>query len=201
MTLIGLDFDNTLVHYDKLFHQLAVEKGLIPESLSVDKTAIRNYLRSKDQEQDFTLLQGQVYGLRILEAEPAEGVLESLMTLKELGVSMVLVSHKTKVPFKGPPYDLRKAALDWLSKYGFFSSSGIGWSTSQVYFEDTKASKVSRICSLECTHYVDDLPEILSLLPVNVTRILYDPNHAHTTEQFRKISYWGALKAIISNDI
>ena len=29
MTLLGLDFDNTLVRYDKLFHQLAVEKGLI----------------------------------------------------------------------------------------------------------------------------------------------------------------------------
>ena len=29
MTLLGLDFDNTLVRYDKLFHQLAVEKGLL----------------------------------------------------------------------------------------------------------------------------------------------------------------------------
>ena len=29
MTLLGLDFDNTLVRYDKLFHKLAKEKGLI----------------------------------------------------------------------------------------------------------------------------------------------------------------------------
>ena len=30
MTLLGLDFDNTLVRYDKLFHKIALEKGLIP---------------------------------------------------------------------------------------------------------------------------------------------------------------------------
>jgi len=49
MTLLGLDFDNTLVRYDTLFHQLALEKGLIKDSLPVDKTAIRDYLRSQGQ--------------------------------------------------------------------------------------------------------------------------------------------------------
>ena len=73
MTLLGLDFDNTLVRYDKLFHQLALEKGLIKKSLPTDKTAIRDYLRSQGQDEQFTLLQGEVYGLRILEAEPAKG--------------------------------------------------------------------------------------------------------------------------------
>ena len=33
MTLLGLDFDNTLVCYDKLFHKLALEKGLIDKSI------------------------------------------------------------------------------------------------------------------------------------------------------------------------
>ena len=28
--LIGVDFDNTIVCYDKLFHQLALERSLIP---------------------------------------------------------------------------------------------------------------------------------------------------------------------------
>ena len=94
MTLLGLDFDNTLVRYDKLFHQLALEKKLIDKSLPAEKTLIRDYLRSQGQDEQFC--QGEVYGLRILEAEPAKGVLESLMGLKELDVPMVLVSHKTK---------------------------------------------------------------------------------------------------------
>ena len=117
MTLLGLDFDNTLVRYDKLFHQLALEKGLIEKSLPADKTAIRNYLRSQGQDEQFTLLQGEVYGLRILEAEPAEGMLKALAELHKRGIPMVLVSHKTTTPYKGPAYDLHQAALSWLNKY------------------------------------------------------------------------------------
>ena len=122
MTLLGLDFDNTLVRYDKLFHQLALEKGLIEESLPADKTAIRDYLRSQGQDEQFTLLQGEVYGLRILEAEPAEGMLKALGELHQRGIPMVLVSHKTRTPYKGPAYDLHQAAWSWLEKHGFFSS-------------------------------------------------------------------------------
>ena len=65
MTLLGLDFDNTLVRYDKLFHQLAVEKKLIKETFPCDKIAIRNFLRNEGKDENFTLLQGEVYGLRI----------------------------------------------------------------------------------------------------------------------------------------
>ena len=94
--LLGLDFDNTLVSYDKLFHKLAIEKGIIDEHFLIDKIAIRNHLRESGRDELFTLLQGEVYGLRILEAEPAEGMVEALCKLRERGIEMVLVSHKTK---------------------------------------------------------------------------------------------------------
>ena len=35
---------------------------------------------------------------------------------------MVLISHKAKTPFLGPPYDLHKAAIDWLTEYNFFEN-------------------------------------------------------------------------------
>ena len=82
MTLLGLDFDNTLVCYDDLFHQLALEKDLIPDNISADKIVIRDYLRGQGRDEDFTLLQGEVYGLRILDAKPAEGMLNALKDLK-----------------------------------------------------------------------------------------------------------------------
>ena len=44
MTLLGLDFDNTIVRYDNLFHKLAIEKGLIEQSVPRDKKAIRDYI-------------------------------------------------------------------------------------------------------------------------------------------------------------
>ena len=193
MTLLGLDFDNTLVRYDKLFHQLALEKSLIEESLPADKTAIRNYLRSQGQDEQFTLLQGEVYGLRILDAEPAEGMLNALGELHQRGIPMVLVSHKTQTPYKGPSYDLHQAAWSWLEKQGFFAPDGLGWSRDQVFFEESKQAKVARIEALCCTHYVDDLPEILEMIPNNIQAILYDPKQTHTNYDGHRHIQWETI--------
>ena len=201
MTLLGLDFDNTLVRYDTLFHQLALEKGLFKDSLPVDKTAIRDYLRSQGQDDQFTLLQGEVYGLRILEAEPAEGMLQALDMLQQRGVQMVLVSHKTRTPYRGPKYNLHQAAWSWLEKQGFFNADGLGWSRNQVFFEETKNAKVTRIETEGCTHYVDDLTEILEMLPTSVKGILYDPNNTCKSGLWVKLRSWHeAYKAVTSFD-
>ena len=197
MTLLGLDFDNTLVRYDRLFHQLALEKGLIEESLPADKIVIRDYLRSQGQDEQFTFLQGEVYGPRIIEAQPADGMLQALGELNQRGVSMVLVSHKTKTPYKGPAYDLHKSALSWLEKYNFFASSGLGWSANQVFFEESKEAKALKIKESKCTHYVDDLPEILSMLHESVDKILYDPSDFHRQIPYTKISSWNELVNVI----
>ena len=161
MTLVGLDFDNTLVHYDKLFHQLALEKGLIGESVAPNKTAVRDFLRRQGKDEQFTELQGEVYGLRILEAEPAEGMLQALTILHQKGIRMLLVSHKTRKPYRGPEYDLHKAAWAWLEKHRFLEISGLNWSSKNIFFEESKSEKLNRIKICKCSHYVDDLPEIL----------------------------------------
>ena len=190
MTLLGLDFDNTLVRYDKLFHQLALEKNLIEEIVPANKTAIRDYLREQGKEELFTLLQGEVYGPRILEAEPAEGMLEALYKLKDNGIQMVLVSHKTRTPYMGPAYDLHQAAWNWLEKYEFFADEGLRWERSQVYFEETKQKKVTRIETLKCSHYIDDLPEILEMIPEEIKRILYDPMDIYGKNKNLRIDSW-----------
>ena len=56
--LIGLDFDNTIVRYDRLFHRLRRERGLIPDHLPVSKRAIRDHLRASGREEEWTELQG-----------------------------------------------------------------------------------------------------------------------------------------------
>lgn len=197
MTLLGLDFDNTLVRYDKLFHQLAIEKGLIEDSVPTNKTAIRDYLRKQGKDEEFTLLQGEVYGLHILEAKPVEGMLEVLRELQQKGVRMTLVSHKTKTPYKGPQYDLHQAALSWLKKYNFFTSEGLGWRRDQVFFEESKNAKAARISELGCTHYIDDLPEILDILHEPVKKILYDPCRKSPETPYITISKWNELLDIL----
>ena len=174
-SLIGLDFDNTLINYDRLFFTCALESDLIPESLSADKATIRNYLRRTGREDEWTRLQGQVYGYRIMEAPAQTGMLDALLKLQQEGLKMCLVSHKTKVPYLGGSHDLRLAARSWLEAKGFFDDQGLGWSSDQVHFESTKAEKVERIVSLGCSHFVDDLREILEMLPGSISIVLFAP--------------------------
>ena len=197
--ILGLDFDNTLVRYDELFHQLAIEKKLIEETLPANKIIIRNYLRGQGKDEQFTLLQGEVYGRRILEAKPAEGMLKTLTKLGRYGVQMKLVSHKTKTPYKGPSYDLHLAAWTWLERHDFFESQGIGWKREDVYFEETKTKKINKIKELKCTHYIDDLEEILKELPEAMQRILYSPNanKSKRSEPFNVLKHWEELNDVL----
>jgi len=196
--LLGLDFDNTLIRYDSLFHQVALERAWIPADTPQDKVAVRDYLRAVGREDDWTLLQGVVYGTRILDAEPFEGVLDTLARLHERDVPMRIVSHKTRTPYLGEPCDLHAAARAWLSKQGFHRDDGLGWSEDQVHFELTKNDKIARIVALGCTHYVDDLPEILEMLPAQVTKILFAPNGASGVPQdWHVLREWNALPAIV----
>ena len=174
--LLGLDFDNTLICYDGLFHQVALEKKLIPALLPPKKQEVRNYLRCKDMEDEWTHMQGEVYGNRIMEAIPYEGMFEALLRLKNTGLKMCLVSHKTRRPYIGENYDLHQAARDWLIANLFYDEKGLNWNDNQAFFELTKEDKVKRIVSLRCTHYIDDLPEILEMIPDNITRILFAPD-------------------------
>ncbi len=173
--LLGLDFDNTLIRYDELFYRMAREKGLIPDTLAVEKNAVRDHLRRIGREDEWTRMQGEAYGPRIHEAVPCAGMLEALSALRQRGVEMRLVSHKTRTPYLGPPHDLHQAAWGWLKIFGFFDQSVLGWSEHQVFFELTKEDKIRRIVSLGCTHYIDDLPEILDMLPETLVKVLYTP--------------------------
>src|SRR5262249_17792934 len=138
---LGFDFDNTLISYDKLFRQVALDKELIPAETPPEKNAVRDYLRQQDREDEWTKLQGEVYGGRILEAEPYAGMRDALQRLAARGIPMHIVSHKTRWPYLGERWDLHAAARSWLDSQGFFSAAGMGWSPEQVFFELTKEAK------------------------------------------------------------
>lgn len=198
MIKLGLDFDNTLISYDRLFRQVALDQALIPEQIAPSKNAVRDYLRQQGQEESWTRLQGEVYGGRILEAEPYPGMRAVLQGLCDRDIAMVVVSHKTRRPYLGKPWDLHSAARSWLTKQGFHDSDGLGWSQEQVFFELTKEAKVARILALGCTHYVDDLPEILEMIPDSVDRILFSPlATAQPRPGWKQMSSWLELPALI----
>src|SRR5689334_19654230 len=99
---IGLDFDNTIVSYDNLFHTVAREQSLIPPDLPPNKLLIRDYLRQIDQEDRWTEMQGTVYGSRMLEAQAYPGALDFIRRATAAGHTLAIVSHKTQYNFRGP---------------------------------------------------------------------------------------------------
>lgn len=196
--ILGIDFDNTLICYDKLFYQVAFDKGLIPSDLSKTKNTVRDYLRKLGKEEDWIFLQGEVYGSRIQEATVFDGAHETLKKIADQSDRMFLVSHKTKTPNRGPQYDLRQAARGWLESHAFFDTGGLGWQENQVFFEVTKKEKVQRIVQLGCTHYIDDLPDVLEMLPVTVQKILFTPHKAGTIpKEWKRLERWSLLPELL----
>ncbi len=175
--IIGVDFDNTIVSYDGIFHRVALERGLIPADLPQDKTTVRNHLRQLGREPDWTEMQGYVYGPRLIDAQAYPGVLDFFKAAVKQGIEVRIVSHKTKHPFLGEPHDLHAAAWGWLEANGFFDPARIGMRRDQVFLELTKESKHQRIGTLGCTHFIDDLPEFLldPGFPAGVERVHFDP--------------------------
>ena len=193
--ILGVDFDNTIVCYDHAFYRGALAKGLIPPSLPQTKNEIRNYLRDNRQEEEWTELQGFVYGVCMKKAEPFPGVIEFFQKCHNLGIAVFIISHKTRFPYKGTQYDLHTVALDWITNHELYGMNAAHLSDT-VFLELTKEEKIRRINIQKCTHFIDDLPEFLSepAFPRGVHRILFDPHHLHSDAgSDTRVSSWSEL--------
>lgn len=195
---IGLDFDNTIVSYDALFHKVAEEQGVIPPELAANKLAIRDYLREIDKEDLWTEMQGYVYGARMLEARAYPGAIQFIHRAKTAGHTLAIVSHKTKHNYLGPRYDLHSAARSWIERYLIEDGTPL-ISEDQVFFELTKEEKLARIGRFGCEVFVDDLPEILLApqFPEATNRFLFDPQAHHRNKDLpgvETILSWQALE-------
>jgi hypothetical protein len=189
--LIGIDFDNTLVSYDALFARAAAEWGLLPSGIAARKQEIRDELRRTGREDLWTEMQGYVYGELIRHAPPFPGVREFFAAAQRQDSELCIISHKTRQPYLGAPYDLRQAARDWLE--------AIGLALPAIYFEDTKEAKLHRIGAVGCTHFIDDLPEFLAEpgFPVSVEKILFDPATAGPRPPFAFAGGWREITGFL----
>jgi len=171
----GTDFDNTIISYDHIFPVSARRMGIeIPNALTT-KTALRDYLRSRPGgEMSWQKLQADVYGPRIDEAALQDGFISFAQRCGEQDISIVVISHKTQFAAQNPEVDLRAGALAWMEQQNFFQDDQHGLSLTRVFFEDTRSDKINRIRQMGCTHFIDDMTEVLSdeCFPKEVVRIL-----------------------------
>jgi hypothetical protein len=183
---VGVDFDNTIVCYDAVFHRVGVEWGLIPAKTPASKGAVRDYLRSQGREDTWIELQGYVYGNRFREAAPFPGVSEFFDLCRERAIGVSIISHRTRYPFAGPRYDLHEAARQWLEAHRFDVDAPASRGAVTIHLELTKGAKIERIAKEGCSVFVDDLPEFLleTEFPGDVERILFDPSGIQAIHDF-----------------
>jgi hypothetical protein len=188
--IVGIDFDNTIVCYDRAFHQAACERKLIPPDIPVIKEQVRDYLRNIGQEVSWTELQGCVYGSRMDTVETFTGVVDCIRRLTNQGATVYIISHKTLYPYLGRRYNLHAAARNWLTTSGFLCDTGLNMN--QVFFELTKDEKLAKISAMRCTHFIDDLPEIFSAksFPLKTVRILFAPGHQVVNKGVLTFASW-----------
>jgi hypothetical protein len=199
--LIGVDFDNTIVCYDELFHRVAVEQRLIPLSVPATKGEVCRYLKGRGLGDVWTELQGYVYGVRMWEAPAFPGVLEFFRRGAQSDLTLAIISHKTRYPARGPRYDLHEAARRWLEMHGFYDPGRIGLAADRVYFELSQREKLVRIAREGCACFIDDLPELLTKpdFPTGVRRrILFDPHgHYAAEEGLCHTTSWAEIERLI----
>jgi len=199
---IGVDFDNTLVCYDDLFARVCRERELIGDDIPVNKTAIRDHLRAVGREDDWTEVQGIVYGPRITGAKPFEGALDFLREAGGSGHEIFIISHKTRHPYRGERHDLHESARNWLRTNGVFDADG-GVAAERALFHERKEEKVERIGSIGCDWFIDDLPEILGhdLFPETVRRILFDPGDSQEDdERWLRVGSWREIREFLQSE-
>lgn len=176
-SVIGIDFDNTIVNYNAIIHKTAVEWRLIKPDFKKNKKEIRDIIRKlPNGEMAWQKVQVCVYGKAMAQATLIKGVKEFFRACKDAGIPTFIVSHKTEYArLDDDNINLREAALLWMRNKGFFHENGIGLFENRVYFESTRQEKINRIKKLRCTHFIDDLEETFleESFPDDVEKILY----------------------------
>jgi hypothetical protein len=202
---IGIDFDNTIACYDGVFHAAALERGLIPAALGRDKNSVRDHLNSTGGKDDFTELQGYVYGRRMDLVSPYPGFAEFVAAARRKAHDLFIVSHRTMHPILGPRHDMHAAARDFLTAHGLVGQGPAQIEPSRVFFELTGDAKIARAGVLGCEMFVDDLPEILARpgFPAGMRRVLFDPDNrfaaaASDIGNVERRTSWKAIAAELS---
>ena len=194
---IGLDLDNTIIDYDSLFYNIALENRFIPSQLIKSKLSVKNYLHNKRQYDCFTFVQGQVYGEQLERAKLYKGVKTFIKHMIKKN-KFFIISHKTKYPIIGKKINLHEKALNFLIQNQIVHKDLI--KKNNLFFEPTLENKIKRILNLNIDVFIDDLPDVVfnEKLKGKVKTILIDYNKNNTENPNIKYDWLSIKKELNS---
>ncbi|MDB2434631.1 hypothetical protein N9W66_10885 [Luminiphilus sp.] len=158
--IVGVDFDNTIVDYTGVFHAVGVESGCIPKSVGLTKAAVKKYLCDQNRENEWTKLQGIVYGSGILNAKPYPGVCHVIREMIQRDIDVFVISHKTAYPILGNKVSLHESAMKWLVCHDIAGKDIYKIPSNKIFFNETQKEKIQKISQLKCDFFIDDLSTI-----------------------------------------
>ena len=161
---IGLDLDNTLIKYDHIFSEEARIQGLVANGWTGSKKDLKNALICRSNGVAiWQALQGKVYGRCIDRAHLFPGAAFFLMSCRQRGYEVFIISHKTEYGhFDETNTPLRIVAMSWMTSHGFFQDDRFALPQDHVFFEGTRKEKVRRIAQLNLDYFVDDLEDVFT---------------------------------------
>jgi len=173
-TKIGLDLDNTIIDYDKIFYKEALRRKLIPKTIDKNRIKIREYIKKKSLI-EWQKLQSNIYSINLHNAVVRNGFISFINNLGNNGYNFCVISHKTKYPYKGKKINLHNLSKNWIDANINKKLNKSGVKIKKIFFETTEKKKIKKIVSEKCDYFIDDLPSVLNLLPKNIKKILIDP--------------------------
>lgn len=202
--IIGVDFDNTIVDYDAVFRAVAEDMGCLSPGDGDGKAAVRDAVRAlPDGERQWRDIQAAVYGPRILEAVPFDGVLSFLRRCRDAGMTVHVVSHKTvfAASDKAESCNLHEAAMKWLGRYGVVGGREPLLEKGNVFFEPTRERKLSVIARLGCDLFIDDLEEVLVHpdFPVGTRALWFAPHDGPARSGLVAVRHWSEMNSLFEN--
>lgn len=157
---IGFDLDNTLICYDQLFAFSAHKLSYLtnpPAQKQALKSALMEKWGPQEGESAWQDIQAHSYGPWLEHAELFPNVLACLEHLANQGHQLFIVSHKSSHSHFRPAIGFWEPARQFLNTHHVCK-----WvPDSQLFFEQTRQSKIQRITDLKLDLFVDDLADVL----------------------------------------
>jgi hypothetical protein len=198
--MIGVDLDNTIICYSTVFHSVALDEGLIDAGTAAGKDEVKRAILRTRGNEEWTRLQGIVYGPRLSEAESYPGAIDFFRGCRQRGIPTSIISHKTQYPAVGDRHDLRDAAMKWLQCNHWLDTVSTGLTQSSVEFVNSKAEKIAAMIRRGCSIVVDDLPEVFreADFPNSIMFILFDPHDSHPSwTETTRVKSWAQITSLV----